>query len=115
MKKYDGHCHCGKVVFEVETELDSSFKCNCSFCVRRAATVHRVDASGFTLKTDEDELGVYGSRDFSKHYFCKSCGINCFTYFQRDSQKAVMVNIGCLDGIDSMSFQPDIFDGANKL
>lgn len=115
MDKYQGNCHCGKVKFEVETDLASTFKCNCSFCVRRAATMQKVPSDRFSLLSSEGELGVYGNRDFSKHYFCKTCGSNCFTRIKRNNESSVAVNIGCLQGVDSYSFNPMVFDGVNKL
>lgn len=115
MATYSGHCHCGKVSFNVNADLDASFRCNCSFCVRRAATMNRVASDQFQLNSRESDLGVYGNRDFSKHYFCKHCGIHCFTRINRNDQHSVAVNIGCLDGVDSLSIEAGIYDGANKL
>ena len=114
-KEYKGKCHCGSVQFNVIADLNNSFKCNCSFCVRRASTLVKVDDSKFTLESSENELGSYGSRDFSDHYFCKNCGIQCYTRFKSEKGSGVMVNVGCLEGADSYSLKPSIFDGANKL
>ena len=112
---FQGKCHCGNVMFEVEADLQSTFKCNCTYCVRRAATMLKILPEKFLLKSDESKLGAYGSRDFSKHYFCKNCGINCFTRIKGASGISVVVNVGCLEGIDSFSLSPTVFDGANKL
>ena len=115
MNKYKGNCHCGKVEFEVETDFSDTFRCNCSYCVRRAAIMQKVTSNHFTLLAGDIELGVYGKRDFSKHYFCSYCGTNCFTRITRNDESSVAINIGCIQGIDSYSFNPRIFDGANKL
>lgn len=115
MDNHTGSCHCGEIQFTANTDLNNSFKCNCSFCVRRAATMHKVEVDAFHLHCDESKLGVYGNRDFSKHYFCKNCGIHCFTRVNRASGNAVMINTGCLQGVDSLALTPSLFDGANKL
>ena len=35
--KYKGSCHCGKVAFEVEGELNGAMACNCSMCSRKGS------------------------------------------------------------------------------
>lgn len=77
--------------------------------------MHKVDASQFAILSGEAELGVYGSRDFSKHYFCRNCGINCFTRITQPFDRSVAINVGCLQGIDSLALQPTLFNGAQKL
>jgi len=114
-KEYKGHCHCGEVQFKVVADLNNSFKCNCSFCVRRASTLVKVSDAEFELTSQEENMGTYGSRDFSDHYFCKNCGVQCYTRFNNERGKAAIVNVGCLEGVDSYSLNPAIFDGANKL
>lgn len=74
--------------------------------------MHKVDASQFALLSGEANLGEYGSREFAKHYFCKSCGISCFTRITLPFDRSVEVNVGCLEGIDSFSLQPQVFDDA---
>jgi hypothetical protein len=114
-KEYKGKCHCGSVQFNVIADLNNCFKCNCSFCVRRASILVKVEDSKFTLESNENNSSRYGSRDFSDHYFCKNCGIQCYTHFKNNKGSGVMVNVGCLEDVDSYSLNPAIFDGANKL
>ncbi|MDI9246437.1 GFA family protein [Marinobacter sp. CHS3-4] len=114
-KEYKGRCHCGSVQFNVVADLNNCFKCNCSFCVRRASTLVKVEDSKFTLESDENNLGKYGSRDFSDHFFCKNCGIQCYTRFKNEKGTSVILNVGCLEGVDSYSLNPVTFDGAKKL
>jgi len=115
MNSYSGHCHCGTVTFEVETDFENLFRCNCSFCVRRGAVMVKVPATRFRLVKGEESLGRYGNRDFSKHFFCGTCGINCFTRISRGTEASVAVNFGCLDGVDRELPEPALFDGANLL
>ncbi|WP_457094643.1 GFA family protein, partial [Microvirga sp. P5_D2] len=35
MTLHKGSCHCGKVVIEVEADLDQVIECNCSICSRK--------------------------------------------------------------------------------
>ena len=112
MKIIIGSCHCGKVSFELATTLESSLKCTCSYCLRRATTMHRLDASQFALLSGETMLGEYGSQHSIKHYFCKNCGINCFTRVNRPMNHSVLVNVGCLEGIENYSLTPTILDEA---
>lgn len=114
-KTYQGTCHCGSVTFSVQADLNHCFKCNCSFCVKRASTLVSVGESHFSLESADDQTQHYGSRSFAKHYFCKQCGIHCYTKFESDKGSGVNVNIGCLEGVDVLSLSPALFDGANKF
>ena len=33
--QYRGGCHCGKVAYEVEGEIQETYSCNCSLCGKR--------------------------------------------------------------------------------
>jgi hypothetical protein len=37
LKTYKGSCHCGRVAFEVEGELEQVMACNCSICSRKGS------------------------------------------------------------------------------
>lgn len=110
-----GQCHCGFVTFDVETDLSSAFRCNCSFCIRRGATMQKVPVEQWHLKAGEQILTEYGSRDFSKHYFCSRCGIHCFTKITRANENWIAVNVGCLEGVNMEQLSPRLFDGAKLL
>ena len=62
MAIYNGSCHCGRVRFKVQTELDHVRVCDCSICRRRGALIHRVDEQDFKLLTPLEDLGM-PSRD----------------------------------------------------
>lgn len=114
-KAFSGSCHCKNVVFKVRSELNSTFVCNYSFCIRRNTTLVKVDVEDFDLLCRKAEMGAYGNSGFSKHYFCKSCGIQCFTEINRENAQSIVVNVGCLEGVDVEALTPTLFDGANKL
>lgn len=112
---YTGTCHCGAVRFRVITDLSAAGRCNCSYCKRRGSILHQVPADNFILDTGEDNLSTYGNRDFSKHFFCSTCGIHCFTRSHFEEHEFVVVNLGCLDDVDYDNLNPPLFDGARLL
>lgn len=81
---YRGACHCGKVRFEVDADIDHVRICDCSICRRRGALIHRVPNEDFRLETPLSELTLYQWGSFTgKDYFCPVCGI---LPFRRPSQ-----------------------------
>lgn len=110
-----GRCHCGAVHFAVNSELDDPLRCNCSFCRRRGAIVQKVPHEKFRLLAGENDLHVYGNREFSRHLFCRHCGIHVFTRIISEGEPVMAVNLACLDGVDLASFTPREFDGATLL
>jgi hypothetical protein len=56
---YRGSCHCGRVHFEVDADLDHVRVCDCSICRRRGALIHRVEPQFFRLLTPLDDLALY--------------------------------------------------------
>jgi hypothetical protein len=76
MKTYRGSCHCGKIKFEVDAEIDHVRVCDCSICSRRGALIHRVPRESLRLLIPWEELVRYqwGSRT-AMDYFCPTCGI----------------------------------------
>lgn len=115
MNTYSGSCHCGKVTFEIETDLKTISECNCSICTKKGALHHRVSEEHFRLLTGSDALTLYQfNTKTAKHYFCKYCGIHPFSR-PRLAPDQYSVNIRCLD--DYYSLLPDLekrsFDGIN--
>ncbi|TVZ41008.1 hypothetical protein P886_0345 [Alteromonadaceae bacterium 2753L.S.0a.02] len=114
-ERYQGSCHCGNVSFEIIADLNSVFICNCSFCIRRSATLVKTTKENFTLNSDENNLKSYGNNGVSRHYFCPDCGIHCFTKITKEGSESVVSNVGCLEGANVLELKPSLFDGANKL
>ena len=101
METYSGSCHCGRVRFEVDTVLDGVRVCDCSFCAKRGALVHRVAAERFRLLSDASELALYQwNTGTAKHYFCKTCGIPPF-HRPRTAPELWAINVRCLDEVDA--------------
>jgi hypothetical protein len=111
MSAYRGSCHCGKVRFEVEAEIDHVRVCDCSVCRRRGALNFRVPKENLRLLTPWDDLAVYrwGSRT-AADYFCPVCGILPFRRPSDPTPKeraegvqpfdGWAINVRCLDGVD---------------
>lgn len=116
MQDYKGQCHCGSVSFSFKAEkIDSGLRCNCSICERKGALM-----SPFVLAPNEIKKTVlagslstyeFGS-NVAKHHFCNRCGIYTFHETMR-MPGHFRVNLGCIEGIDSLSLPYEVFDGAS--
>lgn len=113
MSLYQGSCHCGRVKFEVDTDLETTARCNCSLCRRKGAIMSMVDADNFRLLAGEDDLTLYQYHTkVAEHYFCSHCGIYTHHRPRRFPDKYAF-NVGCLGDVDTFSLQPQVMDGAS--
>ncbi|MEI9992339.1 MAG: GFA family protein [Rhizomicrobium sp.] len=100
MQTHQGSCHCGRVRFEVEAELDHVRVCDCSICRRRGALLHRVAPERIRFLTPLDALATYTfNTHTARDYFCPTCGILPFRR-PRTAPGEWSVNVRCLDGVD---------------
>ena len=63
---HKGSCHCGKVAFEVEGDIDSAMSCNCSICQRKGSLLWFVPATSCAWSrrtTNASHLHVQQARD----------------------------------------------------
>jgi hypothetical protein len=111
MQTYRGSCHCGRVRFEVDLELDHVRVCDCSICRKRGALIHRVPEERVRLFTPMEELTLYQWHTrTAEDYFCPTCGILPFRRPRNRTpdEKAEgalpfsgwSVNVRCLEGVD---------------
>lgn len=113
LKSYKGSCHCGAVQFEVQTTLSPAVRCNCSLCRRKGAVMATVEPEHFRLLRGEDHLSLYQfNTRVAKHYFCDVCGIYTF-HRPRTKPNIYRVNVGCLEGVDPLSLDVEVNDGAS--
>lgn len=97
---YRGRCHCGKVRFEVDADLDHVRVCDCSICRARGALNHRVKEGDIRLLTPLAEMSLYEwNTKQAKDYFCPVCGILPFRR-PRNGADIWTVNVRCLEGVD---------------
>ena len=114
--KHEGSCHCGRIAFEVEGDIDEVYDCNCSMCRKRGGLLAFFPREALTLKTPEDRLGTYR---FNKrridHHFCPECGIAPFSegVDPKSGAKTVAVNLRALPGLDLATLKIVPVDGAS--
>jgi len=99
--KHTGGCHCGKVKYEVEMNLEKAISCNCSICMKRGSLLDFVPEANFKLLSGSDHLTDYlFNKKVIHHLFCKTCGILSFGRGTApDGSKVVALNIRCIDGV----------------
>ena len=106
-----GSCHCGRVRFEVDLELDHVRSCDCSICRRRGALIHRVAAERLRLLTPLSDLSLYQWHTrTAEDWFCPTCGILPFRRPRHRTPEEIAaghaeftgwgVNARCLEGVD---------------
>lgn len=116
MARYVGGCQCGKVRYEVEADLSSTFSCNCSRCGRLGTILTFTPEENFTLLQGGDALTEYQfNKHVIHHLFCATCGVQSFSRGSRpDGAKMVAVNTRCLDGVDVDDLDPTKVDGRSR-
>lgn len=111
--KYQGSCHCGRVAFEVEGEIQGAMSCNCSICHPKGWLLWLVPRESLTLRTPDEAASTYTfNRHVIKHRFCPTCGINPYGEGPSpDGQAMAAVNVRCLQGVDIETLPVQKFDG----
>lgn len=115
MPSYQGGCHCGRVRFEIRSDITNVMECNCSICHKKGAVYHRVSPEQFKLLAGDDALNLYQfNTNIAKHYFCKHCGIHTF-HRPRSAPDLYSINLRCLDNFDfkAPGIEQRKFDGKN--
>jgi hypothetical protein len=111
-----GGCHCGKVRYEVETDLAQVIECNCSICTQRGFLFSFVPADKFRLLSGEGDLTDYQFNKHAIHHlFCKACGSESFARGSTpDGKPMVAINARCVDGVDLAALKRMPFDGRSR-
>jgi|SRR5579883_392655 len=114
---HSGGCHCGKVRYEVQTDLQRRMDCNCSICSRRGSILTFVGADDFRLLQGEGALTDYQfNKHVIHHLFCSTCGVASFARGKgADGKEMVAVNVRCLDDFDGVTMAATVhFDGKSR-
>jgi hypothetical protein len=113
MTIYRGSCHCGRIAFEVEGEIDRVVECNCSICSKKGYLHWIVSNESFVLRTSEDAVATYTfNTGVAQHHFCRTCGVAPF-YVPRSHPDRIDVNVRCLEGVNPGDLEVQRFDGRN--
>ena len=113
--KYSDSCHCGAVKFKFSADqITEGLRCNCSICLRKGALMSNffIAPEDLRIESVPDVLSSYQFASHgAKHFFCNNCGI--YTFHQTKRKPGFYrVNLGCVDGIDSLSLPVVLADGA---
>lgn len=112
MKTHTGGCHCGKVRFEVETDMEKVIECNCSHCQMKGLLLTFVPAESFTLLSGEDHLTEYlFNKKKIQHLFCDVCGVQSFARGIGANGPTVAISVRCIDDIELSSLTLTPVDG----
>ena len=112
--RYQGSCHCKRVAFEVEGEIESAMACNCSICQRKGSLLWFVPREQFTLNTPDEDASTYlFNRHAIRHRFCPVCGIHPYAEATnpRTGLPMAAINIRCIEGIELEQIPVTHFDG----
>jgi hypothetical protein len=93
-RTYSGSCHCGAVRFEADIDFDvtSTVRCNCSICAKVRAWFALVPPDRFRLLEGDDVLTEYhwtppGQLSVNLRYrFCRTCGVRVFARGEDDGE-----------------------------
>jgi hypothetical protein len=110
LKTYSGSCHCGKVRFQADLDLEAGTnRCNCSHCFKaRAWFAFARGKDRFRLIAGADDLSEYRwtppghSESHLSFRFCRSCGIRAFARGELEALGGVFhaVPVNALDDVD---------------
>ncbi len=113
---YQGSCHCGKIAFDVEGDIQGVIACNCSICQRKGSLLWFVPREKLKLRTPAEAMSSYTfNKHVIKHHFCPTCGMHPFGEGVDPQGHAIAaVNIRCLEGVDLAAIPVQNFDGRSK-
>jgi len=111
-----GSCHCGRVRFEVDGDIDSALSCNCSICQRKGSLLWFAPRAAMRLLTPEEDASTYlFNKHQIKHRFCAVCGISPYAEAKSPAgDDMAAINIRCIEGIDLQAVPVKLYDGRAK-
>lgn len=102
MARHKGSCHCGRVAFEVEADLQQVIECNCSHCSRKGYLLTFVPQNTLSVLRGEESLSTYTFNSHTiRHRFCAACGCAPFGEGKKPTGEATAaINVRCLEDVD---------------
>ena len=114
MRVYRGSCHCGRIAFQCQGELDRVTICGCAICSKQGYMHWLVQRADFQLLTAAKNLSTYsftGAR--GRHHFCSVCGTSPFM-MPRAHPGSVDVNVRCVENVDFSSLRIEYLDARER-
>ncbi len=110
---YKGSCHCGRIAFEVDGEINGAMACNCSICSRKGSLLWFVPREKLHLLTPEEAASTYMfNKHAIQHRFCPVCGIHPYGEgVDSKGQRMAAINVRCLESVDLAAIPVKNFDG----
>lgn len=100
MSVFRGGCHCGRIEFEVEGDLEQVTICTCSLCSKQGYMHWLVTRAQFKLRSSPKDLSTYlFTTARARHHFCTTCGTAPLA-IPRAHPHSIDINVRCLDGVD---------------
>lgn len=110
---YQGSCHCGRIAFEVEGDLQQVMECNCSHCSRKGYLLWFVPRAQLKLATPESAMATYTfNKHVIKHHFCPTCGCAPLGFgADRAGAETAAINVRCVQGVEPSTLKIVPVDG----
>jgi hypothetical protein len=116
LRSYQGGCHCGRVRYRIEVDLDETMigECDCSICTKKGILHLPIARERLEILSGADDIATYTfNTGVAKHNFCRHCGIHAF-YQPRSDPENYSVNARCLDDYDPDAMRSQrLFEGRN--
>lgn len=114
MEIYRGGCHCGKIQFEVEGDLERVTICSCSLCSKQGYMHWLVTRDQFKLLSSPQNLATYSFTSArARHHFCTTCGTAPFS-IPRAHPHSIDINVRCMDGVEYGTLAIHYLDRQNR-
>lgn len=106
-----GSCHCGRIRYEVEGEVDSGLACNCSMCSRKGSLLWFVPRERLRLLEDAAATYLFNKHAI-RHRFCPTCGIHPYADAEAPGgARMAAINLRTLEDFDFEKVPVKHFDG----
>ena len=105
----NGRCECGRIRYEVDSEITEFSHCHCSQCRRlhgaAYVTFAAVARDNFRYVSGDDDLTVFASSNDIDRIFCTECGSNILA----DAKSEPDVLYLCMGTVDGNPPRPPGF------